>query len=124
MSRLPGIWAARTGADFWRRFSASPMISNLRSTADRNSSSARKSSRVRPAMMRARKLPAWRISSKDLRGSCVIKHLPALVDPLAKIGIPNGGVHNQIDSPLEQVFEGMEQLEVIRGDAPFLHRLE
>src|SRR5688500_17158997 len=110
--RRSGMAAAMSGESLSRRASASPMMVNCRSTADRSISSPRYCSNCLPLVKRSIRSAATWISRRYFRASSRIEQDLFLLHALPEVGIGEAGRRDQVDGPGEQRLELFAQREV------------
>src|SRR5579859_1175701 len=109
--RYAPICSAIPISSFTRRVSASPAISNRRSTAKGKTSSEQNSANFLPLVILWIRSAAWRMSSRSLETSCRIKRFSLLVHDLKEIRVANRAGNDQIDFSLKQTAQVFEQTE-------------
>src|SRR4051812_40568449 len=106
---------ASAGSSLFSCDNASPTISKLRSTARRNRRSARYACSDLPAVNPATSSAASRMSSSSLRASGVIDYVHVPLRDCKEARVRAGGYANEIDLPVQQIFEAEQHAEVLAG---------
>src|SRR5687767_2242193 len=110
--RCPGTRAANVGSNFASWESASPMISNWRSTAERTSALAQYASKVSPPANSSMRPPASRASHKNARGSRRIEDLFRAIDLRTNVGVSHGSGHDEVHGAREHRLQFVLEAEV------------
>src|SRR5713226_7070498 len=110
--RRSGTFAAISGWLLPSWLSASPTISNCRSTADRSKRSRVKSSKLLPRVKSSMAWAARCASQRKARASRSIDRLAAPLDARAEIRVVDRAGHDKIDRPAQQLFERLLEAKI------------
>src|SRR4030088_1422230 len=111
IARKSGIRSARAGSSFASRPSASPMISNFRSTAALTSSLCAYASESRPATKPVIASAAFWISHRYARASGRIDEFARALDRRKNIGVATRARLDQVDGAPEQALQALREAE-------------
>src|SRR5215469_10376140 len=112
ISPMSGTFAASAASTHASCESASPTISNCRSTADRKTMSRSRSARALPAVITAMISAASRASHNSAFGSRFKDRLPGGLDARLEVRVADGTCFNEIDRTTEQLLQCFFEVEI------------